>query len=145
MPKIWLFVQKGTEKVLFIKKDAIKKRRDTMNGGVPPFLSGFRTASRSESGFYLIGFQAFFAGYCRFFKGFLQSLLPYCDFPGKQVLSHGFPITSFCISVFYGRADCFCSCSFKDLRKIFPVVFFGSSSRNSISFGTLYLASRSLQ
>ncbi|MGJ8577662.1 hypothetical protein [Heyndrickxia coagulans] len=41
MPKIWLFVQKGTEKVLFIKKDAIKKRRDTMNGGVPPFLSGF--------------------------------------------------------------------------------------------------------
>lgn len=144
MPKIWLFVQKGTEKVLFIKKDAIKKRRDTMDGGVPPFLSGFRTASRSESGFYLIGFQAFFAGYCRFFKGFLQSLLPYCNFSRKPCARFS-NLWLFRIPIFYSRADCFCSCSFKDLRKIFPVVFFGSSSRNSISFGTLYLASRSLQ
>lgn len=144
MPKIWLFVQKGTEKVLFIKKDAIKKTAGHDEWWCPAVSFGLSNGFPLRSGFYLIGFQAFFAGYCRFFKGFLQSLLPYCNFSRKPCARFS-NLWLFRIPIFYSRADCFCSCSFKDLRKIFPVVFFGSSSRNSISFGTLYLASRSLQ
>jgi len=50
MPKIWLFVQKGTEKVLFIKKDAIKKTAGHDEWWCPAVSFGlFRAVFRSAA------------------------------------------------------------------------------------------------